>query len=450
LVIKLDPLFIQAYHSLGAVYSFLQKSHEAKQTYEMALTQIPNELNTLILLGNLQADTGQTNEAEKTYLKASQVHVGIFLPHAVLGKFYLDNGKKKQGEAALLKAYTLNPNDANTNVLLGNVYRDFGRHDEAEKHYNRALEINPQDRGALRNLRRLLKAKIPYWHFEMLADVKRNEAYQKAIEKVVSKDSIVLDIGTGSGLLAMMAARAGSENVIACEMHPRLAQTAQEIISLNGYKDVVKVVAEKSTRLKVDQDLPSKANIIISEILDVGVLGEGVLPTIRHALQNLATKDVKLIPAKVNIYGQLIEIPSRSIVNPVKEISGFNLSPFEQYRIPDEYIRITLKAEKYRILSPVTKIIDFDFYNLPQAFPDDQERQLSIDFKINKSGSVQALVFWFDLYLDEEIVVSSRVDGELEHWGQALFCFTNPKNVSEGDSMTISLLQSDQYLGFRM
>lgn len=449
-IIGQQPTFLQAYHTLGAVYQFLQKTDAAQQTYEQALVIAPNDLQTLTTLGNLLADTGQTDAATKIFIRTTQAHPQHFLGYAVLGKFYLDLGKDEEGQAALEKAYTLHPNDLNVNILLGNVHKTKGNIDQAEQFYRRALDISPNDPGATSNLRRILSSKIPYWHFEMLADTERNDAYQAAIEKAVLPTTRVLDIGTGSGLLAMMAARAGAKEIVACEMHERLAATAQEIIATNGYEKQISVFSKKSTRLQVGEELTEKADLVISEILDVGALGEGALPSIRHAVHNLAKADAKLIPSGLQLYGQLIEIPSRSRIAPVREISGFDLSPFEQYRIPDEYFKIILKAEKHQVLSSVTPLQEIDFYQLPPAYPDDQPREIMLEFPILQSGSMQAVVFWFDLKLDDEITVSSRPDGELEHWGQALFCFPEPRDVHAGEKVAIRMLQSDVMIKFRL
>lgn len=448
-IIGQAPTFLQAYHTLGAVYSYLQNTDAAVQTYEQALAVAPGDLQTLISLGNLLADTGQTQAAKEVYLKATNAHPNHFMSYAVLGKFYLDIGKDHEGEETLKKAYALHPDDLNVNILLGNAHKNFGRIDEAEKLYRRALQISPNNPGALSNLRRILSSKIPYWHFEMLADTQRNDAYQQAIEKAVSQSTKVLDIGTGSGLLAMMAARAGAQQVVACEMHERLAATAQEIVALNGYADQIKVYNKKSAELILGKELPEKVNLIISEILDVGALGEGVLPSIRQAVTNYGTDQVKLIPAGLQLYGQLVEIPGRSIIAPVRTISGFDLSPFEQYRIPDEYFRVILRAEKYRTLSPVVPLMDVDFYQLPPALPEDQPRETLLQFPILEDGQMQAVIFWFDLHLDEEITVSSGPTGDLEHWGQALFCFPNPRAVQAGETIPVRMLQSDMMIRFR-
>ena len=200
----------------------------------------------------------------------------------------------------------------------------------------------------------------------------------------------------------------------------------------------------------VGKEVKEKVDLIISEILDVGALGERVFPSIRHAVHNLAKPGVKLIPAGLKLYGQLIEIPFRSRIAPVREIAGFDLSAFEQFRISDEYFRIILKAENYRVLSPVIPLMTVDFYHLPPAYPDDQPWETHHEFTIEQEGSLQALVFWFDLHVDDDITVSSRPEGELEHWGQALFCFPHHPQVHAGDKVTVRMLQSDMTIRFRL
>jgi tetratricopeptide (TPR) repeat protein len=449
-IISEHPMFLSAYHTLGALLQYGGDPEAAIQIYEQALLALPNELQSFILLANLLADTGQTIAAEGVYQRATTAHPAHFLPLAALGKFYLDIGKDQEGEKVLQKAYELHPEDLNVVILLGNVNRTLGRTKAAEEFYRKALKISPGEPGATRNLRRLLSNKIPYWHFEMLADTERNTAYQQAIEKVVTHTSKVLDIGTGSGLLAMMCARAGAAWVTACEMHDYLSATAQEIVTLNGYDNQIKVYNKKSTQLRLGKELPEKVDLIVSEILDVGALGEGVLPSVRQAIQNYAHQNTRLIPAGLQLHAQLIEIPARSKIAPIREVAGFDLSPFEQYRVPNEYLKIILKAEKYQPLSPIQPIMALDFYHLPLAYSDDQPNVTSLHFPITQDGSLQALVFWFDLHLDADISVSSRPDGELEHWGQALFCFPEPQAVKAGQTVQISMLQSDSVIRFRM
>merc|ERR1719321_402721 len=73
-------------------------------------------------------------------------------------------------------------------------------------------------------------------HYVMLNDFERNNFYRRALQRVVpgcGRGCSVLDVGAGSGLLSMMAAHAGAENVFAIEANPDLASLATRTIARN-------------------------------------------------------------------------------------------------------------------------------------------------------------------------------------------------------------------------
>src|SRR5438874_1684145 len=145
---------------------------------------------------------------------------------------------------------------------------------------------------------------VPPWHFAMLGDEKRNSAYEAAIRKAVPGKH-VLEIGTGAGLLALMAARAGAARVTTCETIPLIAERAREIVSRNGFRDRVTVVPKKSTLLDVPGDMARRAEVLITETFASGLITEGVLRSIEHAHESLLTPDVVLIPRAASVMGYL-------------------------------------------------------------------------------------------------------------------------------------------------
>lgn len=322
---------------------------------------------------------------------------------------------------------------------------------EAEKYFNQVLEKVPNHKEAQKSLRKLRSYKIPGWHFDMLEDTARNDAYQTAIERALKKkpNARVLDIGTGSGLLAMMAARAGASEVIACEMHSELAGVAKEIVKANGYTDKIKVINKKSTDLVKGVDFTEKFDLIVSEILDCGGLGEGVVPTLRHAKKTLMKLGGIMLPAGIKLYGQLIEIPKKYLVNPIKQISGFDLSAFDQFRPLEEYTRVFLKREEHTALTEPFFICQYDFLQLPEMGPS-QEDISRKEVKITVNGNIQAIAFWFDLKMDDEETYSSGPKGEMVHWGQAVYFFGEQKAVNSGDSQSLHVIASESMLKFRL
>lgn len=163
--------------------------------------------------------------------------------------------------------------------------------------YRQALAADPREPGARLGLGEIYRRDVARWHFSMLNDDARNAAYDAAIARAVRPGDVVLDIGTGAGLLAMMAARAGAAHVYTCECVPLIAEKAREVIAANGLCDRITVLSKWSHQLKVGEDLPQRADVLVSEIVDNLLIGEGIIATLDHALSHLVKRDALVIPA---------------------------------------------------------------------------------------------------------------------------------------------------------
>ncbi|CAN0387504.1 unnamed protein product, partial [Discosporangium mesarthrocarpum] len=136
---------------------------------------------------------------------------------------------------------------------------------------------------------------------------------------------VVLDIGTGTGLLAMQAARAGAEVVYCCEMFSAMADVAREVTEANC-PGKIKVFSKKSTDLVVGGEgegegghMHRKADMCVNEIYDSTLLGEAVLPSLRHALTELLVEEPLLVPSSATVFGLLL---SSSTVRDMHDISS--------------------------------------------------------------------------------------------------------------------------------
>jgi len=150
------------------------------------------------------------------------------------------------------------------------------------------------------------------WHFPMLADESRSAAYFEALCTMIAQceePPLVLDIGSGTGLLAMLAAKAGAGQVVGCEAVPFIADCARQCVAQNApARCPITILTAMSTELVPGKTpgLPRKADIVVQEIMDAAVLGEGVLPSMSHAMQHLAKPHARAIPASARIFGALI------------------------------------------------------------------------------------------------------------------------------------------------
>src|SRR5437016_5613817 len=81
----------------------------------------------------------------------------------------------------------------------------------------------------------VLSQDVPSYYFTLIRDAARHELYEGAFRRIIRPTSRVLDIGSGTGLFAMMAARAGAAEVVTCESNPIVAETVANVIAKNGF-----------------------------------------------------------------------------------------------------------------------------------------------------------------------------------------------------------------------
>jgi SAM-dependent methyltransferase len=270
---------------------------------------------------------------------------------------------------------------------------------------------------------------VPRWHFAMLNDLERNDAFAVALERVLTRGTHVLDIGSGTGLLAMMVARAGAASVTTCEQNPMLAEIARQIVAENGLSDVINVVPKRSLDLVVGMDMPRPADLIISEIVDCGLVGEGVLPTISHAREHLLAPGGKLLPESARIFGALLDSVAVDRLNRVELAGEFDVRLFNGLATRGHF-PVRLPTWPHRLLSPAVEMCSFDFASGSLA---DGSAEIEID--VTETGNAHGLAVWFDMSLGGGIVLRNSPDNLASHWMQAFVSFVEPINLTVGDRL---------------
>jgi type II protein arginine methyltransferase len=285
-----------------------------------------------------------------------------------------------------------------------------------------------------------IRARVPRWHFEMLNDRERNEALEAAISRVVRPGDLVLDIGTGAGLLALLAARHGAERVVSCEGVEPVADVAERVAARNGFEDRISIVRKWSTDVAVGAELPRPADVLVTEVIDCGLVGEGIVDTIRHAREHLLAPDATIVPARATVYAQLVESRRLERLNRVRHVAGFDLSDFNRLASV-AYFPIRLAQIPYIPLAAPVEALRFDFQE--GELPDERT---SVTATALADGMCHAVVLWFRVELVPGIVLSNEPANLHSHWEQAVQCLASPVSVRAGRQLELSLWQRGRHL----
>src|SRR5262245_60493493 len=141
-------------------------------------------------------------------------------------------------------------------------------------------------------------------HAVMLNDRARTRAFIDGIASAVRPGDVALDIGTGTGVLALAAARAGARRVYAIEA-TSMADVAEQNARANGMSDRITVIRGRST----DVNLPEKVDVIVTEMIGHHALGEGLIEVVNDAMSRFGHAGTRVVPEGVELIGIPLHIP---------------------------------------------------------------------------------------------------------------------------------------------
>jgi protein arginine N-methyltransferase 7 len=411
---------------------------QAEKQIRQVLARDPRHVGALLELGRIAFVTGDKRAAADCLRKAIASEPGNGKLHNELGSVLIGLGERQEALRAFARALEIEPGDPDAITNMGSFHLGDGRLKEAVAAYRRALEIDPLNMNARVNIDVALKKGVPLWHFSMMNDVPRNAAFGAAIRRVVPGRS-VLDIGTGAGLLAMMAARAGAKWVVSCEGIPWIAAKARDVVAANGLSDRIKLIAKRSADLRTGVDLPERAEVLVMEVFGTTVLNEHVIATVTHAHAQLLRPGATVVPNAASARAYLAGGSELEGYFFVDRAVGFTLTEFNDFA----QLSMDLNANYFPhdVLSDDFEVLHFDFTQPPAH----KEKQV-IDVVATRAGRCCGVVQWLRLDLLEGLVYENRpgrrtaVDG----WAHMLHRFSQPIKLKAGDRVRL-LAQHNGY-----
>lgn len=416
-----------AHHAAGRLEA-------AEQDYLEVLDRNYRLADILPLVAGLAKDRNDTSAALQHWTRLLQLQPSNVF--ALLEKGSLLHRLERWHEAAecLEAAHRIDPRHALALSNLGVVLADAGRRDEALKAFRKLAKLQPDNVLARHQVRRMSSALAPFWHIPMLNDAPRNEAFEAGIIKAVAHHgphARILDIGAGSGLLSMMAARAGAQNIVCCEAVEVISELAQEIIAANGYDQSIKAISKRSQEIILGQDMDQRADILISEIISSDLLSENVLGTFEDALARLVSENATIVPRSVTARGCLIASDVLQKYAFVGEVSGFDISRFT--RLASQRLPVHGAMTPWRRLTD-----DHDLLTLDLRQRWHQPEMRAIPMPINRDGVAVGVLQWLSVDVTDGVQFENPPETYSDGgWLQVVHTFPRPIEVTAGQTFDL-------------
>ena len=239
----------------------------------------------------------------------------------------------------------------------------------------------------------------------------------------------------------MMAARAGARAVHSLEMVPALATVARHIVDVNGFASVVTIHELMSTDLE-PSSVGGTFDILVCEIVDDQLLGEGVLTTIDDARRRLLSEQAQIIPSSATVHAQAVELRVGAIAG--FRCDDFNLFATDATLAPRATAGCKFQAvpeHRRRTLAPPLTLFDFDFAHDDLAALAVGRRRDDLSLDIERDGVLSGLLVYFTLRCDQSgnnDFDSGPANEKLVAWNQSLRTTPIELRVQQGDRLPLS------------
>jgi type II protein arginine methyltransferase len=236
-----------------------------------------------------------------------------------------------------------------------------------------------------------------------------------------------------------------------------IGANAQSVAAKNGMVNLLPDMM--STRLQIgpDGDVKEKFDIILSEVMDLWCLGEGVIPTMRHANAKLLADGGILIPGRLAIFAQPIEM---SMFSKSEKDHKVNLSPMYSH-FSAKYSPMRIQHFPHRFLTdePLT-VLEVDLSKVPEHRPEGQPNLegLSLCIRLggkaalqaklssstfDKSGMLSGYGVWWAADLGGGYVCCNAPTNPQRSWKQLVRWLDEPRFVQEGQDVQVLACHND-------
>eukprot|EP00980_Cylindrotheca_fusiformis_P008264 scaffold1736_cov127-Cylindrotheca_fusiformis.AAC.78 len=269
-------------------------------------------------------------------------------------------------------------------------------------------------------------------HEEMLKDEVRTRTYEMAImqNKHLFAGKIVLDVGCGTSILSMFAAKAGAKHVYGIDCSSIVDQ-ARKIVDINGYSDQITIIKGKVEEVELPVE---EVDIIVSEWMGYFLLYESMLETVLFARDKWLVKDGIVFPDKAVMYICGIEDGKvkEDRMDFWEDVYGFDMSPIKEIALVEPVVDV---VDAKSIVTNSVAILHLDILTCTKG-----DLEFSSPFKLHaqRNDYVHALVAYFECaftQVHKPIGFSTAPFCRYTHWKQTIFYLEDNLVICEGEEI---------------
>lgn len=275
-------------------------------------------------------------------------------------------------------------------------------------------------------------------HDHMLADSIRVDTYHAAIEKHVRAGDVVVDLGTGSGVLALFASRAGASKVHAIE-HGPMADAAEAVAADNDVTNI-----ELHRMHSSEFTLPEKVDVIVHEQIGEALFDERVVENVGELRDRVLKPGGLILPARLALYVEPVELEAwaRRPYAWQQRLHGIDfraLKPFAEKEAQNYHYTVLRPFPFGQFLTRPEAVVGVDLHT---ATPGDLPKQISWRRPVVVDGTLDGLVVYFTAAFDDELEISSSPADPYTHWGGPLLRVES-RAVRAGDEIELTLTAAE-------
>lgn len=278
---------------------------------------------------------------------------------------------------------------------------------------------------------------------EMIADRVRMDAYALALKAATKPDSVVLDIGTGPGMHALLAAKFGARKVYAIEPNDAV-HLARQVAQVNGFGDRIEFIQDLSTRVT----LPERVDVIVSDIRGSLPMYGSHIPTVIDARTRHLREGGKLIPYQDVMYAALVDSSRayRGVIRAWDHPYALSMKPIKQIVLNTWSDEVAYDLRQRHLLTKPHHWATLKY----ETIDDPDVGSSSIVLEATRDGKAYGWLVWFDTELSPGIGFANGpdVDRISEVYGRGFFPLLEPVSVRKGDVINLSMhanLQGEEY-----